>query len=1049
MDLFGDEDAGYADMGDDLFGDDNMDESVNVYNQFDNADMLSPIAFDSTVEHAQSPSQQRYHEVHLDHDQMRMLKAQNNSNNDLAAFVGEEAVGGDPDFDLNNLNERPLSIGEKSDNAVDYEDISDGDLPDEESTMNMPVPDGLRLQGIEEAAAQDSDVADHSIDDLFDGGDEMDTSFNNQNMLEHSLHHRSGDDSDLASDSGQGTMALLDQRDDQMTEEEQREWRLQQMLLARMDEAEAGTEPSNIDLWLQQEFPTFDRDDPSPFWNRLLPPKPGKWQGKEPKRPRPLRPTKVTLDIESDQKTFFTVPAGIATAFEPRHDLVYVPTRKDEVEAESGDDDSESDEALPLGLTTPDLDTICADFDTLSHVAIDDVRIVGEDEDMLTYEAGRDDFSDFEHPSKKRKTGLDPRDLVAVHQLEFSSFDNPEKLTARLAREVILDLNDSALLLEETGQQAQQRIKNDGQKAQAATVRERLAMRFKTSNDASYALLQGNKKKVRGQLTNMTIDHSGPAVKLQYPYYKVKLTLQEMRNYHRSRMNFKHNISFSKVHRSKRQEMKKKAARDAFSKTRELSIADNAHTLLLEYSEEYPTMLSGFGMGNKIVNYYRKLDANDNNRPKPEVGETQVLMPEDKSPFGHFGHVDPGQQVLSLYNSMYRAPLFHQPPKQVDFLLVRETTGLHGQQYYLRNADYQYVVGQEFPSVAVPNARSRMVTTASKNRLRAISYRLARKKKSHRIRVEEVTRHFPDTNDMQNRQKMKEFMQFNKDHKEWEMKNNEILPDEEDIQKLTRPEDICLLEAMQVGVRYLDDAGYADNDDDDDDDGVKKGRDEYADMPIEQKLAPWRTTKNFIAASQGKAMLQLNNAGDPSGRGEAMSFLKTSMKGGFQAQGGSTEDNIKNRSRDKSGHTYNVAAQQQQYDDTIRRIWEKQRAALSSSIDPTLDDEGVDAQLDDNRHDRSISVSGHPGSTRRRDDETGTSFSRQSRNSNVQQKYLVITRKVWSRKDEEYQEQQVIETDPAVIKQYLRQKELEEANISIDDIVPTGDPEVDARHRKR
>ena len=51
------------------------------------------------------------------------------------------------------------------------------------------------------------------------------------------------------------------------------------------------------------------------------------------------------------------------------------------------------------------------------------------------------------------------------------------------------------------------------------------------------------------------------------------------------------------------------------------------------------------------------------------------------------------------------------------------------------------------------------------------------------------------------------------------------------------------------------------------------------------KLAPWITTKNFLQATQAKAMLRLHGEGDPTGRGEAFSFIRVSMKDIFVRAG--------------------------------------------------------------------------------------------------------------------------------------------------------------------
>ncbi|KAK5078451.1 hypothetical protein LTR64_003136 [Lithohypha guttulata] len=977
-------------------------------------------------------------------------------NAELSALLQEGVAEDVEGIDLDALNNRPLEIGEKAIDAVDYDDIGDDDLPDEVEMGGPVQPPDTFLSGIRESAAESD------IDDLFgDGDDDLfgDTGHDDQG----DGRARSIEDNTAGSNQAPangGLLRALAERDATMTEEETRQWVLQEALLSREPGQFGRPDIDDMDVWMHKNFPAYDPTEDAPFWNRILPPKPATYVVKDTKtkKPRPIRPTKVTLDIEPDQKLLFATPAAIALPFERRADYVYIPVgvtqeRFDPLDEEQSDDD------LPNGLTNEDLDLMCTDFDTLSHLADEDSvfstrpQAVDEDASMSEYE---NDFDDSERPIKKRRIGLGANDIVTIHQFEIPSFDDPERLTAKIAREVVLDLNDTTLLVEELDQDAsRQRAKPGESRYQIATIKDRLARRFKTSNDASYNLLQQNQKKVRGQLTNMAIDHSIPAIRLQYPYYQVRLPAKELRNWHRKQILFKGGVAFHKVNKQKRKEIKNKPIQQAFGKTRDLSVADNSYALLLEYSEEHPVMLSQTGMGNKVVNYYRKVDASDTQRPKAEIGDTSVLMPEDKSPFNNFGHIDPGQATLAIYNSMYRAPIFKQSQASTDFLIVREVTGMNGQLHYLRNIDYQYVVGQELPSVQVPGPSARLVTTVAKNRLKAISFRIARRKKSHRLRVEEVTRHFPETNDMQNRQKMKEFMQFNKEQKEWEMRGTEQIPDEEEIQKTLVPEEICLLESMQVGNQYLHDSGYADDDAGGDDDKDDDEKDDKQDIAIERQLAPWKTTKNFKLATQGKAMLRLYGDGDPSGRGEAFSFIKTSMKGGFKAQGLSANENVasqRGKEAGLGGHTYNVARQQQAYEESIRKIWNRQRDVLSSVDEAEdIDEEGVDGQLDDFARSRNIRATPASGlqtpSGRRRDDETGTSFSKRSANSQAQ-RYLRIRRRVWDASADAYEWREVVESDPQVIKMYLKRKEkMEVQNLS--QALPTGDHQVDALNRKK
>ena len=112
----------------------------------------------------------------------------------------------------------------------------------------------------------------------------------------------------------------------------------------------------------------------------------------------------------------------------------------------------------------------------------------------------------------------------------------------------------------------------------------------------------------------------------------------------------------------------------------------------------------------------------------------------------------------------------------------------------------------------------------------------------------------------------------------WRLKEGIIIPPDQDMLKMVTPEQVVLSESMQVGQRHLQDAGYgqaADSAKDDDE----------TNLSIEQQLAPWITTKNFLQATQAKAMLRLHGEGDPTGRGEAFSFVRVSMKDIFVRAG--------------------------------------------------------------------------------------------------------------------------------------------------------------------
>jgi len=104
--------------------------------------------------------------------------------------------------------------------------------------------------------------------------------------------------------------------------------------------------------------------------------------------------------------------------------------------------------------------------------------------------------------------------------------------------------------------------------------------------------------------------------------------------------------------------------------------------------------------------------------------------------------------------------------------------------------------------------------------------------------------------------------------------------------KMVGPEQVVLSESMQVGQRHLQDAGYSQVTD------VAEG--DESNLSVEQQLAPWITTKNFLFATQAKAMLRLHGDGDPTGRGEAFSFIRISMKDIFVKAGEDYEQKMGN-----------------------------------------------------------------------------------------------------------------------------------------------------------
>lgn len=326
---------------------------------------------------------------------------------------------------------------------------------------------------------------------------------------------------------------------------------------------------------------------------------------------------------------------------------------------------------------------------------------------------------------------------------------------------LIMDMNDAEMILESEQVQEEKQVSLLRADAPPNLLKSSKYTGeldpFNLSNDRMYELSKEHRHRVRQTLGQLVVRHAWPAIKLQLPFYKMRLAKNETRSWHRPMIQFPSNmpIHFSKVHsaRKKDGERKSKDPSEVLHSTRDLTLKDASNFVLCEYSEEYPPLLSNLGMGSLLVNYYRKKDSKDDHIPRAELGEAFVLDITDESPFMKFGSVEPGQTQPVLYNNMTRAPLFRHKPQSNDFLFIRSTTK-NDVRYYIRDIPYLFTVGQTYPTTPIPGPHARLVTNNVKHRLRMITYKLLEKSAAHRIKIHRVMKYFPDHNELQMRQRL-------------------------------------------------------------------------------------------------------------------------------------------------------------------------------------------------------------------------------------------------------------------------------------------------------
>ncbi|KAJ2481732.1 hypothetical protein IWW56_001541 [Coemansia sp. RSA 2131] len=502
-----------------------------------------------------------------------------------------------------------------------------------------------------------------------------------------------------------------------------------------------------------------------------------------------------------------------------------------------------------------------------------------------------------------------------------------------------INLNDTHMLFEDASSIRESHAREAEQQRLLEGVD-----RFNLSNDHFYeALQEGKVHRVRQTFGQLIIAHSLPSLRLQPPYFKMRLSRADLRAWHRPFLQAPVDaaVQFSRVRSAKKR--KQKYSMENPWAAKDVTLKDTADSVLIEYAEEYPLVLSNVGMGSVFVNYYRKRDMQDRSFPKVELGELFILDINDTSPFLSFGNIESGQVVPALYNNMFRAPLFAQKVRQSDFLVVKHVAK-GGTKWYVRGIKYQYVSGQTYPLHEVPAPHSRKVTTTIKHRLQVAAYRLMNRNQYHLLQMAKLSRLFPEYTELQIRQRLKEFCEYQRKGLGagyWRPKHNMPIPDEENLRKMLTPEMLCLFESMRVCQQQLHDAGkHGEGNDEDTDEADSR-------LSIEEILATWNLTRNFINATSGKAMLKLHGEGDPTGKGEGFSFVRVSMKDIFLRAGESVEEKLAEiEARPKSAHRYNVAEQQQIYKEEITSIWNKQRESLTQS-EPPADSES-EAWMDEN-----------------------------------------------------------------------------------------------------
>lgn len=249
-------------------------------------------------------------------------------------------------------------------------------------------------------------------------------------------------------------------------------------------------------------------------------------------------------------------------------------------------------------------------------------------------------------------------------------------------------------------------------------------------------------------------------------------------------------------------------------------------------------------------------------------------------------YISRGSSVSRITSRTYIS--FSSPPSLI--LTPKFNRSKDGKKWYIREMGPVYTVGQQMPLMEVPAPNSRAANLFIKLRMQAYVYRMFMKKSNpqRRLRISDVYSAFPRQTDTAIRKRFQDCADFQRggdDSGWWTLKDSFTLPNEEELQKMVSPEAVCCFESMLRGQQYLADLGISlfTNVG-----SITQALSSLPDSdPLKQRamlvenelqLTPWNLTYNFISAMQGKGRMQLTGMGDPSGRGEAFSYLRMPQK---------------------------------------------------------------------------------------------------------------------------------------------------------------------------
>ncbi|CAG2166654.1 unnamed protein product [Oppiella nova] len=366
---------------------------------------------------------------------------------------------------------------------------------------------------------------------------------------------------------------------------------------------------------------------------------------------------------------------------------------------------------------------------------------------------------------------------------------------------------------------------------------------FNISNDEFYASVV----KVDNNVTHsLIIKHSIPAIKMDamlFPTCLLEFDRPVLKRSKILRSRVPHDVLFCSNRIQMNGDLNEDQNQTAKDLTKytintvsELS-ARNGEVVVMEYSEEDPPFLMRVGMGSQIVNYFQKTNDKNCVPLEDKYAELRVVT---NSPF--IGEIGSGKSQLSLETNMFRSPIFRHSCPETDFLIIRTDDN-----YYIRELNGVYVVGQQLPLIEVPRPKSKHYYDFVKQFAKMFIYRFFDGRKSVQNLETELIKAFPKLSRHFVTRIIRAFTV--RKGERYELKSE--IPFDNQINNLLTPEDCCTYYTTTIAAHKFKERGFGDR--------LYLNSDDNCDNQLnELTIAPWNTSVSYIGALNAKKWLTVS-----------------------------------------------------------------------------------------------------------------------------------------------------------------------------------------------